>query len=170
MTTSEIATEIHTELGSPSTLTTSAIQYWVKTNVGTLNNVINTSFTLNDSEEIEQTICGVITAIAMEEAAILKKLYSLHYYDQQIRTNLGAASSDSVIEVESDGQRVKKINKTRIADHLANVKKQESGELNKMIHFYKTNKSSPRQVAGDDTVEGQYSRDNSSSSFNRLDY
>ena len=52
MTVSTIATEIYTELGSPSSLSTAAIQYWLRSNVGVLNNSINTEFSVNDSDEI----------------------------------------------------------------------------------------------------------------------
>ncbi len=91
-----------------------------------------------------------------DEASVLKKMYHVHYYDQQIRTNLGAASTDAVVEVASDGQRVRKINKTEIIRHLATIRKQASEELNFMVNAFKTNASSPRQVTGDDKTEGSY--------------
>ena len=36
----DIADEIHRELGSPSDLSISAISYWLRTNIGQLNNLI----------------------------------------------------------------------------------------------------------------------------------
>ena len=97
-------------------------------------------------------------------------MYMLHYYDQQIRSNISSAGTDAVIEVASDGMKVRKINKTELAKHLGEIKKQEQEELNRLINYYKTNKSKPRQVAGDDTVEGYFSSDGSTSSFNLLNY
>ena len=172
MTVSTIATEIYTELGSPSSLTEVAIEYWLRSNVGVLNNSINTEFSLNSATpvEIEHEVCGVVTQIGIDEGAILKKMYMLHYYDQQIRSNISSAGTDAVIEVASDGMKVRKINKTEIAKHLGDIKRQEQEELNRLINYYKTNKANPRQVAGDDTVEGNYSSGGSTSSFNRLNY
>ena len=36
----DIADEIHRELGSPSDLSISAISYWLRTNIGQLNNLL----------------------------------------------------------------------------------------------------------------------------------
>ena len=52
--------------------------------------------------------------------------------------------------------RVRKINKTEIIRHLTTIRKQSTEELNSMIHAFKTNASVPRQVTGDDRVEGNY--------------
>ena len=46
---------------------------------------------------------------------------SIHYYDLKIRSTLGAASNDSVIEVASDGARVRKINKNELAGAILDV-------------------------------------------------
>ena len=40
----DIADEIFRELSEPSTLSIPAIAYWVRSNVGELNNYLNTSF------------------------------------------------------------------------------------------------------------------------------
>jgi hypothetical protein len=153
----DIADEIYRELGEPSTLSIPAVSYWVRTNIGTLNNVINSDYSINSTSlEIEQAICDVVTIISIDEASILKKMYMVHYYDQKIRTNITAVETDTVLEVTSDGMSVRKQSKSEIGKHLSSVRKQESEELNRMVHFYKTNKAIPRQVAGDDTVEGVY--------------
>ncbi len=148
----DIADEIFQELGSPSTLSIPAISFWVRANVGKLNNALNTDFIVDASSlEIQQKIDSVLTDINIEEAAILKKYYTIHYYDVQIRTNVTGVSTDSVVEVSSDGMRVRKTSKTEIIRHLNTVKRLEVEELNNLINNYKINKSAPRQVAGDDT-------------------
>ena len=45
----DIADEIHRELGSPSTLSIPAIAFWVRTNVGSMNNHLNTSYEIDSS-------------------------------------------------------------------------------------------------------------------------
>ena len=70
----DISHEIFTELGSPTNLSVPAIAFWIRTNVGTLNNLINTSFVLNASHEIEETVDSVTTEIGRNEVSILKKM------------------------------------------------------------------------------------------------
>tara|TARA_Y100001938_G_C8089108_1_gene433962 strand:- start:1148 stop:1657 length:510 start_codon:yes stop_codon:yes gene_type:complete len=153
----DIADEVFRELGSPSTISIPAISFWLRTNIGSLNNSINRDFSIKSGTlELVRDVDGVETEMDADEASVLKKMYHVHYYDQQIRTNLGAASTDAVVEVASDGQRVRKINKTEIIRHLTTIKKQATEELNFIIHSFKTNASEPRQVTGDDRVEGNY--------------
>ena len=138
----DIADEIYRGLGEPSTISIPAISFWIRSNVGELNNRINTTFKIVEygpdayefsgsfasaqyepqafnegtgalglavSTDIGEVSTPVITAIQPEEVSILKKMYIVHYYDQQIRTTVGAASSAPVVEVASDGSRVRKI-------------------------------------------------------------
>ena len=186
----DIADEIFRELGEPSTISIPAIAFWIRSNVGELNNRINTTFKIVDygSEAYEfsgsfvapeyepqafneasgalgLSLSGdngtaslpAIVSIQAEESSILKKMYIVHYYDQQIRTTVGAASSDPVVEVASDGSRVRKINKNELSKTYLSLKREEYSELTDLINSYKLRKSSPVQVAGDDTQVGQYS-------------
>ena len=75
----DIADEIHRELGSPATLSIPAIAFWVRTNVGAMNNHINTSYEVNVSslEIVDQGD----SPITMYEIAIMKDKYNIHYYD-----------------------------------------------------------------------------------------
>ena len=197
----DIADEIFRELGEPSTISIPAISFWIRSNVGELNNRINTTFKIVDygteayefsgsfvSPENEPQVYNeatgalglsinknngtastpAIVSIQAEEASILKKMYIVHYYDQQIRSTVGAASSDPVIEVASDGSRVRKINKNELSKTYISLKKEEYSELIDLINAYKLRNSSPVQVAGDDTVVGQYSIDYDGYPYNRV--
>ena len=73
---------------------------------------------LSISGQTGATSDPVIVSIQAEEAAVLKKMYIVHYYDQQIRSTVGAASSDPVVEVASDGSRVRKINKNEFVSYI----------------------------------------------------
>jgi len=197
----DIADEIFRELGNPSTISIPAISFWIRSNVGELNNRINTTFKIRDTNPDIYELSGsfvspayepqafneatgalglsasadngtastpAIVAIQPEEASILKKMYIVHYYDQQIRSTVGAASTDPIIEVASDGSRVRKINKNELSKTYISLKKEEYSELIDLINAYKLRKSTPVQVAGDDTVRGQYSINYDGYPYNRV--
>ena len=188
----DIADEIFRELSEPSTISIPSISFWIRSNVGELNNRINTTFKIKENAPDAYEFSGSfinasnepqafneatgalglgnpsIVAIQPEEASILKKMYTVHYYDQQIRTTVGAASSDPIVEVASDGSRVRKINKNELSKTYISLKKEEYSELKDLINAYKLRKASPVQVAGDDTVRGQYAIDNNGYPYNRI--
>ena len=199
----DIADELYRELGEPSSISIPAISFWIRSNVGELNNRINTTFKIVDygTEAYEfsgsfiapqnepqvynegtgalgLSVSGnagvssapAIVSIQAEEAAVLKKMYIVHYYDQQIRSTVGAASTDPVVEVASDGSRVRKINKNELSKTYLALKKEEYQELTDMINAYKLRKASPVQVAGDDTVRGYYYSNNEGFPYNRIIY
>tara|TARA_Y100001963_G_C6789719_1_gene454812 strand:+ start:2919 stop:3437 length:519 start_codon:yes stop_codon:yes gene_type:complete len=165
----DIADDVYRELGSPTSLSIPAIAFYIRGSVGALNSYINTSFGLNSSLEIEETNTDTsgstnTSEIGIAEAAILKKMYMVHFYDSKIRTNLTALDSDTIVEVTDQGSSVRKINKNEISKTLLSIRNQEYEGLQKLISQYKISKSAPNQVVGDDTVEGFYTQGDS---FNR---
>tara|TARA_B100000287_G_C20508374_1_gene732032 strand:+ start:462 stop:950 length:489 start_codon:yes stop_codon:yes gene_type:complete len=149
----DIADEIHRELGSPSDLSIPAIAFYVRTNIGALNNHLNTSFDVDSTSfEIEES--G--TAITPEEVAIMKKMYLVHYYDGKLRDTINAATSDAVIALSSDGSSIRKINKNEQSKTFLQIRQGHYSELESLITAYKTRGSAPLQVAGDDTVAAVY--------------
>ena len=166
----DIADEIFRELDSPSTLSIPAIAYWVRANVGALNNYINTSYVINPSGlEIEETVIdanrvSTTTEIGEGEKAILKKMYMVHFYDTKLRSSLVAMDTDTVIEVSDQGSSVRKLNKNEISKTLNSTRNAEYENLMALISSYKVSQSTPVQVAGDDTVEASIKVNNS---FNR---
>jgi len=150
----DIADEIYRGLGSPTTLSLPAISFWVRTNIGELNNRINTTYSI-DSTTLELEDADSCE-IGEEEVAIIKKMYLIHYYDGEVRSALGAGSYDHVILAKDKWTSIRKVNRNEIAKTLSSVKKEEMEELNKLVNAYKLSKSNPIQVAGDDTEEGTY--------------
>ena len=144
----DIADEIFRELDQPTEISIPQIAFWVRVNIGTLNNLIFTEFAIDD------TTLEISPDPAIEEKSILKKLYTTHFYDMKIRTVLGAASMDAVVEVSADGATVRKVNRNQTSQILTTIRKQEQGILEGLVENYKLNKAVPRQVAGDDTVAG----------------
>ncbi len=104
----DIADEIYRELSEPSTLSIPAISYWLRTNIGELNNYLNTSFLIDSDFEIAElvestgreptsynsSVDNSTLEIQFEEKAVLKKMYFVHHYDSQLRSALGAASNE----------------------------------------------------------------------------
>lgn len=147
----DIADEILRELALPSDLSIPAVAFWLRSNIGLLNNLINATYSINE------TTLEFNAELTDQEKSIFKKLYMIHYYDLKIRSTLGAAASDAILEVTSDGSTVRKINKNELSKTYLSVRSKEAEDLNKLIFAYKQNSSSPRQVAGDDTLRGDYS-------------
>ncbi len=156
----DIADEIFRELGQPTEVSIPQIAFWIRVNVGTLNN------TINECYDIDENTLEISPDPGLEEKSILKKLYTIHYYDIKVRNALGAASTDPIVEVTSDGASVRKLNRNQTSQLFLTLKKQETDDFNMLVSNYKMLKSTPKQVAGDDTVEG-FEQPNAN--FNRLD-
>jgi hypothetical protein len=117
--------------------------------LGRLNNFIHTDFVVSDLDL--EILDGEDNEIAVNETAILKKLYMIHYYDIKLRAQITSMGTDTILSVRDGDSSVTKLNKNEIAKSIASVKDQEYKELQLMIATYKSTKASPRQVAGDDT-------------------
>ena len=162
----DIADEIFRELGEPSDLVIPAISYWVRSNIGILNNYLNKAFEIN--ETTLEIIDGSKHEITVDEAVVLKKMYVVYYYDTRIRKNLGVVEKETIIAVSDEGTSVTKINKNQVTVALTSLKRAEEAELQRLITAYKLDKSKPRQVAGDDTEKGNFGQTKYNSNFNRI--
>ena len=87
----DIAQEIYFDLNSPSDLSIAAIAYWVRSNVGALNNLIFSNFVVN--ETTYEIVDGSDSAVEIDinAVSILKKMYIVHRYAVIIRSKLAAA-------------------------------------------------------------------------------
>tara|TARA_Y100000592_G_C5475033_1_gene321798 strand:+ start:81 stop:596 length:516 start_codon:yes stop_codon:yes gene_type:complete len=149
----DISDEIFRELGEPSTLSIPAIAYWIRSNVGQMNNLIHTDYYIQSKDlEIVTLVNKVAVEIGENEKAILKKMYFIHFYDQKLRTQMLTMDTDTVIAVRDGDSSVTKVNRNEIAKSIAAVKNQEYQELRMMVQSYSTSKAGPLQVAGDDTT------------------
>lgn len=146
----DVANEVYMELSEPTTLSIPAIAFWLRSNVGNLNARLNGSYDLGADFEITPDL-------GLKEKDIFKKLYMIHYYDSQLRSSLGAASTDTWVEISSDGTSVRRVNKIQQSQTYQTAKKIEIEELEKLVSAYKVSAAAPIQVAGTDTIEGYYS-------------
>ncbi len=143
----EIATRISQNLDNPDSPTIGVIEYWLRHNIGNLNNLLNTGYS------IDQTDGTVEPDLGENEAAIFQTMYLVKYYEGKIRANLGAAAIDSILEVSENGAVVRMTNKNSIAQTYSQIKNQEQEVLNKLVTFYRGNNATPQGIDGDDTVD-----------------
>jgi len=151
----DIAQEIYFDLGEPSDLSIAAISYWVRANIGNLNNTIFSNFTINDSYEIVEDDAE----ININAVAILKKMYMVHRYAVIIRSKITEVSANDVVEVQDQDTRVRRVDKNQLIRSISAEKKQEEEELRFLISNYRANRVNPGQVVGDDIVAGAYPTD-----------
>jgi hypothetical protein len=149
----DISDEIYRELGEPSDLSLSSIAFWLRTNIGDLNILINKKFYIDDNTQevsIPEDSGDVFGDI---EKSVFKMIYSMHYYERLFRNALGAASTDSTLEISQNGFMARKVNKNELAKTYSQLRKQIADELQVLTKNYNLNEARPLQVAGDDTFE-----------------
>lgn len=154
----DLATELYDELGEPVDISIPSIAYWLRSNIGDLNILINKKFYIDETSlEIASEDTDIFGNV---EKSIFKMIYSIHYYERLFRNALYAATQDSVISISDEGSSVTKINKNELAKNYAALRKQINDELNVLTKNYNLNEAKPLQVAGDDTIPGVYQGDN----------
>ncbi len=147
----DISDEVYRELGEPDDISIASVAFWLRTNVGSLNVLLNKDYSINQSTfEIESSDNN----FTINEKNIFKKLYIIHYYDRQLRKTLVSVSLDSVVSISDEGSSVTKVNKNELSKTFAGIKKQEMAELKELINQYSINSIVPLQIAGDDTIPG----------------
>jgi hypothetical protein len=151
--TNDIANELYSELNRPEDTSVPVISYWLKSNIGDLNILINKNYIVNQIT-LAITSSDENEAFGFREKSIFKMIYMIHFYERLFRNSLGAASVDSVVSVTDDGSTVVKINKNEIAKNYSQLRKQINEELMVLTKNYNLNESKPMQVAGDDTIPG----------------
>tara|TARA_Y100000034_G_C6836071_1_gene377838 strand:- start:643 stop:1179 length:537 start_codon:yes stop_codon:yes gene_type:complete len=163
----DIADEIFREAGEPAAYSIASISYWVRANIGRLNNHINTFFEIDSTtheiiQKTDEKNNGALVEkeITIDEGAILKRMFLIHYYDREIRTNVANAGTDTIVEVTDQGSTVRKINKNEVVKALTTLKRQEYEEMRALISDYRRAEFRPRQVVGDDTIKGVHGGDN----------
>lgn len=156
----DVADEIWRELGSPPETSIGPIAYWLRTNIGKLNTTTFKQY-FEDPTTLEimcpdpnDSTHTKFEEIGEDEKTIFKLIYILHYYDMQIRKNMLSFNVNKAIEITSDGHTVRLVSPTEVGKSLYMFRKGLADDLQKWITYYRMSRSTPRQVTGDDTVEG----------------
>jgi len=178
----DIADEIYRELGEPSDVSIPSVAFWLRTNLGKLNILINKTYAINTLDlEVDAISPETFT---ITEKSIFKKMYNIHYYDRQIinligkSRNINLVNTDiattginnaDTIQISENGFTYQKSSSTKTANetikantqfirqlglNFVELKKQEVAELEMLTKNYNLNEINPLQVAGDDTIEG----------------
>jgi len=150
----DLANEVYIEIGSPSSTSVPAIAFWIRGQLGHINNILFEDFVINEDYEIEDAD-GV--EITQDAAAIIKKLYLVYDYQVQIRAQMNALASDSILSFrEADGSSFTRTNRNEISKSLTTIRKDEIQMLNQLVNAYRVKTGTPVQVVGDDIVAGWY--------------
>ena len=148
-TVTSIAQEIYEEMGEPSDFSIAAIAAWVRRNIGGLGNMINMEFNI-DSSSLEIT-----PNLTAAQKYIFKKMYSIYFFDLKIKST-GSLAVNDYTSVKDDFGSVQKLNKNEVLKNFYQIRQQEYKELKDFVNKYELNEVTPLQVAGDDTVPGNY--------------
>ncbi len=149
----DLANELFIEMGSPTSTSIAAIAFYLRGQIGKINNLLFEDFILNGDYEF---VDGGGQEISSDAASILKAIYRVYDFNLQIRSNMSAISSDSVLKVEDNGSSVTKVNKNEVAKVLASLKNTEEKALFDLVNSYRIKRSSPQDVHGDDETPGMF--------------
>jgi len=149
----DVADEVYRELGEPSDISIASVAYWLRTNIGKLNVLLNKPYLINETTLEIYSSDEPKDPFGINEKTIFKKIYTVYYYERLFRNALGAASTDSVIDISQNGFSARKINKNELAKTYSELKKQADAELKILTDKYEINVIAPLQVAGDDTIQ-----------------
>jgi len=149
----DVADEVYRELGEPADISIASIAYWLRTNIGKLNVLLGKPYLISDTNLEIYSSDETKDPFGINEKTIFKKIYTVYYYERLFRNALGAASTDSTIEIDQNGFRAKRVNKNELAKTYSDLKKQSDEALKMLLDKYELNAVTPLQVAGDDTIE-----------------
>jgi hypothetical protein len=131
--------------GDTGIMPRSYISGWLSENIGSLNTLLNTSYS------------GIDSNIDLEAQAIYKELYLAHYYRKQSRNALRGIIDSSngqsdVLSLRDGDSSVTFTNKNEVAKVYKSMADESQNRLNKLTHQYNIYQSKPLQVGG---IEGQ---------------
>jgi hypothetical protein len=147
----DIAYELYMEIGEPDDTSIPAVAFWVRANIGALNNYLFSDFQINSSFEV---VDGSGNEIDINAVAILKKMFIVYRYAVIIRSKITDTDTKDVIIVQDQDTSVRRIDKNQLIKTISAEKKQEEEMLKNLISAYRGKQSSPKHVVGDDIVGG----------------
>jgi hypothetical protein len=151
----DFANEIYINEGSPTWTSLPAISYWLRAEVGRVNNLIFEDMKIDDNT-LEIVHCDGRT-IDLNIISIFKQLYRIYSLQLQVNNQMNNISMDSLVSVEDSfgGVKYTRLNRNEISKTLILMRKDEMKILDQLISAYQIRQSTPRQVAGDDTISAQ---------------
>lgn len=140
----DLAKEIlECEFDNDSKLNTlQAIECWLEANLGILNTLINTSYSV-ESQELDS-----------EAQAIYKQVYLHHYYSKKARNALrgiiecSGDTAGDILSIADAESKVTFANKNETAKIIRGLATDAKASLDDLVARYNLYQSEPRQVGG----------------------
>jgi hypothetical protein len=82
-------------------------------------------------------------------------MYSIYFFDLKIKST-GSLAINDYTSIKDDFGSVQKLNKNEVLKNFYQIRQQEYKELQDLVNKYELNEVTPLQVAGDDTIPGNY--------------
>jgi len=136
------------ELQEDSSTSSVSIMYWLRANIGTLNNLLGTDYKINKSTLEPNNDGGCI--LGTEEASIFKYVYLMNYFERQFKLFTGVGGVSLVDQISSDGGVVRMVDRTKISSQYLQLRKDTESTLGKLVNKYKFRNQGAQQVTGDD--------------------
>ena len=147
----DIASEIYQDAGEPTNASIPSISYWIRGKVGDINVLLYENFVIEETSGQYEILDPDDVEISSDAVAIIKKMYQIYDYQVQIRTQMNALASDTLLSFrEADGSSFTRTNRNEISKTLASIRKDELQSLKDLVTAYRIKKSSPLDVVGTD--------------------
>ena len=137
-----ISDEIYRELSLPDDISISTIAFWLRSNIGDLNTLINCDFS------VDPTTLEFDGELNEKQWGIFKQLYILRYYEKKIRDNLGASAYETSSITDEDSS-VKFVTRTDKAKLYMSLRKDAYEQFNKLVTSYSLDLATPLEVTAD---------------------
>lgn len=136
------------ELQEDSSTNSVSIMYWLRANIGTLNNILGTNYQINQNTLEPNNDGGCI--LGTEEGSIFKYLYLISFYERQFKAFCGTGGTTIVEQASSDGGTLRFVDKSKIAQLYMQLRKDTENTLNRLVNKYRFRNQNPQQVEGSD--------------------
>ena len=130
--------------GDTGVMYNSYIEAWLESNLGQLNNRINTSYS------------GIDAELDLESQAIYKELYMGNYYRKQSRNALrgliGNTNGSDILSLRDGNSSVTFTNKNEVSKVYKSLAEESDRKVEKLSHYYNIYQSQPLQLGGVDAL------------------
>ena len=101
----DIADEIYRELSEPTTISIPAISFWIRSNVGELNNRINTTFKIRETAPDAYEFSGSFAQASYEPQAFNEGTGALGL---GVASNNGTSSDPAIVAIQPEESSILK--------------------------------------------------------------
>lgn len=139
-----LSDQVYRELETPDKISVASISFWISSNIGKLNMLINTAISVDRN--------GIFTPnLDSGQKELIKLLYYIYYFTNLVKNSLGSASY-SWTEVQEGDSRISQVSKNTIAQSYLMLKRDFQTELDNLVFFYKQNQCVPASYSSYETI------------------